>query len=146
VKELKKRFIQRGIHLGMIQSSPKFVVYFTFLVYFFLGNRMSSEKIFFTITSLYTVVLIMMHFTPEAIAAIGEMFVSTNRIEVRFVKIHIYALFPRRLVFKIRSIDLFLRNFYCLKRNKRRKLNYFLCSVETRSLPSRFRLIQRSKA
>jgi hypothetical protein len=52
---------------------------------------MSSEKIFFTITSLYTVVLIMMHFTPEAIAAIGEMFVSTNRIEVQFVKmIHMF--------------------------------------------------------
>jgi hypothetical protein len=43
---------------------------------------MSSEKMFFTLTSLYTVVQIMMHFMPEAIAAIGEMVVAMNRIEV----------------------------------------------------------------
>jgi hypothetical protein len=46
---------------------------------------MSSEKMFFTLTSLYTVVQIMMHFMPEAIAAIGEMVVAMNRIEVSMI-------------------------------------------------------------
>jgi len=82
VTELRKRFVLRGIHLGLIQMGPKLVAYVTFLVYVLAGNKMTSETVFFTMTSLFVVVQIVLHFMPEAFAGIGETIVAINRIQV----------------------------------------------------------------
>ncbi|XP_035703251.1 multidrug resistance-associated protein 4 isoform X2 [Folsomia candida] len=75
VDELKKRAILKGINLAVINFGPKFIAYVTFLVYVLLDNQMSSEKVFFTLTTLYVVTQIM------AAAGIGEILVATQRIE-----------------------------------------------------------------
>ncbi len=82
VAELRKRSYLRGILLSVIFFAPKFIAYVTFVSFVLLGNDMSSEKVFFTMVSLNTVVQITLHFMPAAAAGLGEVIVTVNRIEV----------------------------------------------------------------
>jgi len=66
----------------MMQLSKTTIPYFTFMVYYYLGNELTAEKVYFTIIAYQVVLLGMVQKVPLATAQMGEFLVAIRRIEV----------------------------------------------------------------
>jgi len=84
VRVLRKAAFLRSFYLSLFISSSKVITFLTFITYVLVDDThvLTADKVFFAV-SIYNVMRqIMISFVPTAAAAIGELMVSTNRIEV----------------------------------------------------------------
>jgi len=77
----------RALHLSFYISSARLVTYFVFLTYILQGNALTADRTFFVLTIFNTIRQVMLSYWPTAAAAVGELFVSMGRIEVKTGKI-----------------------------------------------------------
>ncbi|CAL8104285.1 unnamed protein product [Orchesella dallaii] len=81
VKSLKKLAFLRAMYLSLYISSSRLVTYCVFIAYILTNHPLTADKVFFILTIFSTVRQVMISYFPTAAAAIGELFVSMNRIE-----------------------------------------------------------------
>jgi ATP-binding cassette subfamily C (CFTR/MRP) protein 4 len=82
VNVLRKASALRAVYLSLYISSARLVTYFVFLAYILQDNPLTAEKVFFCLTIFNIIRQLMISYFPTAAAAIGELFVSMDRIEV----------------------------------------------------------------
>ncbi|CAL8129140.1 unnamed protein product [Orchesella dallaii] len=81
VGALRKRALLRSFYFSMFVTSSKLVPYMTFLVYVMLGNNLTADKVFFSLSIFNVVIQNMVSVLPSAAAGIGEVMVAIKRIE-----------------------------------------------------------------
>lgn len=83
VKSLRRIALFRALYLSLYISSSRLVTYTIFLAYILTNHTLTADKVFFILPIFSTIRQVMISYFPTAAAAIGELFVSMNRIEVR---------------------------------------------------------------
>ena len=82
VNVLRKASLLRATYLSLYISAARLVTYFVFLAYILTDHVLTANKVFFCLTIFNTIRQVMISYFPTAAAAIGELFVSMDRIEV----------------------------------------------------------------
>ncbi|CAL8127054.1 unnamed protein product [Orchesella dallaii] len=78
---IRKTAILRAINLSCYYISSKVVVFLTLLTYVLMGNYLSAEKVFVTLSLYNNVRLIITLFFPNAISCLAESLVSIRRLQ-----------------------------------------------------------------
>lgn len=87
VESLKRIAFLRAMYLSLYISSSRLVTYGIFLAYILTDHTLTADKVFFILPIFNTVRQVMISYFPTAAAALGELFVSMNRIEVGYLNI-----------------------------------------------------------
>lgn len=85
VKFIRRSLYMRGLFLSVHIISTKLIPFCALILYVALGNELTAEKAFFTISIFNTLMQAIMSRIPTAVSELGDLLASLKRVEVSLI-------------------------------------------------------------